>query len=103
MLEINNVWTSTGSSGGLTAVELRFGAVESILTLQHSTLATTTSFSFQTAQESSGPWFTEGSTAVSTGAAGQVVLRVTGPYTWMRPFLHTASTGALQFRLVAVS
>lgn len=103
MLEIDYTWTSVGTSGGLTAVELRFPPIESVLTVQHSTLASTQSFRFETAQESTGPWFTEGSTAISTGAAAQVALRVTGPYKWMRPFLQSASTGTYQFRLVGVS
>lgn len=103
MIEINHVWTSTGSSGGLDPVQVRFGVVESVLHVQFSTLATTNSVSFQTAQESTGPWFTEGSTSISTALAGQVALRITGPYTWMRPFLHTASSGAYQLRLTGVS
>jgi hypothetical protein len=103
MLEINHAWTSTGSSGGLDAVEVRFGVAQSVLSVLFSTLATTNSVSFQTAQGSSGPWFTEGSTSISTAAAGLVVLRVTGPYTWMRPYLHTASTGTYALRLTGVS
>ena len=103
MLEINQVWTSTGSSGGLTAVRLDGFQQHSVLLCQYSTLATTQSVSFQTAQESTGPWFVEASTTISTAASTQIALRVTGPYTWMRPYLHTASTGTYQFRLLAQS
>lgn len=103
MLEIDHTWTSDGSSGGLTPVHLAAGCMESVLKVQFSTLASTQSVSFQTAQESSGPWFTEGSTSISTAVAGQVALRITGPYKWMRPYLHSASTGTYRLRLVAVS
>ena len=103
MLEHDFQWTSTGSSGGLTPVHLAAACIESVLMVQFSTLATTNSVSFQTAQSTAGPWFTEASTAISTGAAAQVALRVTGPFTYMRPYLHTASTGDYTLRLVAVS
>lgn len=103
MFEINQTWTSTGSSGGLTAVYLAAGAIESVLMVQYSTIATTQSVSFQTAQQSSGPWFTEASTGLSTASGGQVALRVTGPYLWMRPYIHTASTGTYTFRLIGTS
>lgn len=103
MLDLNYVWTSTGSSGGLAGVHCQAGAVESALYVQFSTLASTQSVSLQTAQESTGPWFTEASTTISTGAAGQVVLRLTGPYLWARPYLHSASTGTYTIRLLAKS
>jgi hypothetical protein len=103
VLEINHTWTHTGSSGGLTPVVLDFPCIESVLMVQHSTLATTNSFSFQTAQTADGPWFTEASTSISTTADGQVALRVTGPFTAMRPYFHTASTGTYTVRLIGVS
>ena len=102
MFELNHVWTFDGTSGGLTPVEVQFPPTESALFVQNSTIATTNSFSFQTAQASSGPWFTEASTSVSTLAAAQTVLRVTGPYLWMRPYFPTKSTGAYTVRLLAV-
>lgn len=102
-LEIDHVWTSTGSSGGLTPVYLQAGCDYAVLYVQRSTSATTNSVSFQTAAESSGPWFTEASTSISTGASTQVVLRVTGPFRYMRPYLHTASTADYTLRLMAVS
>ena len=100
MLELNHTWTSTGSTAALTPVSVREVVSESALYVQFSTLATTNSVEFQTAQESTGPWFTEGSTAISSALAGQVVLRVTGPYLYMRPQLKTASTGSYTIRLV---
>lgn len=102
-LEIDHAWTSTGSSGGLTPVYLAAGCDLSALTINCSTLASTQSVSFQTASESTGPWFTEASTSLSTALAQSVVLRVTGPYKWMRPYLHSASTGTYNLRLTAVS
>lgn len=103
MLEVNYTWSSTGSSGGLTALQTDGFHLESVLTCQHSTLASTQSFRFETAQESTGPWFNEGSTSISTGTTAQVAIRLTGPYTWMRPYLQSASTGTYQFRLIAAS
>ena len=100
MLELNHVWTSSGSTAALTPVYVRDVVSESALYVQFSTLSTTNSVEFQTAQESSGPWFTEGSTAISTAAAGQVVVRVSGPYLYMRPQLKTASTGSYTLRLI---
>lgn len=107
MFEIDYQWTSTGSSGGatnLTPVELRAGASYSALFVQTSTLASTQSFSFQTAQSSAGPWYTENSTSIGADAnnTAQGVIRVTGPYKWMRPRLNSASTGTYTLRLIAV-
>lgn len=104
LLEINHVWTSTGgTSGGLTPVYLDFGAQQSVLYVSHSTLATTNSISFQTSGESTGPWFIEASTQISTAVSTTFGLRLTGPYGWVRPYLHTPSTGDYRIRLIGVS
>jgi hypothetical protein len=104
LLEINHTWTSTGgTSGGLTPVYLDFGASQSALYISHSTLATTNSVSLQSAPASTGPWAIEASTGLSSGASTTVVLRLTGPYGWARPYLHTVSTGDYTIRLVGVS
>jgi len=104
LLEIDYSWTSDGSSGGLTPVHLASGAIESVLKIQYSTIATTNSISFQTAQSSAGPWISEATATLSTaGDSTAAAIRVTGPYTWMRPYVHTASTGTYTLRLVAVS
>ena len=106
MLEHDFTWSDSTigtSSGGLTAIEIPFSPQQSVLYLQHSTLATTNSVSFQTAQQSSGPWFIEASTALSTAVSTQHALRVTGPFALMRPYLHTVSTGAYRLRLLAVA
>lgn len=102
MLEDDFSWESTGSSGGLTARTIPFPAIEAVLYIQYSTLATTQSASFQTAQQSSGPWVIEASTVMSTAVSTQHALRITGPFNIVRPYLHTASTGTYRFRLIAV-
>lgn len=104
MLEINHSWTSTGGSGGLDPVRVAAGAQYSALYVQASTIATTNSFTFQTAPQSTGPWASEGSTSVSADANGgsMNVLRLTGPYEWMRPYFPTKSTGAYIVRLIGV-
>jgi hypothetical protein len=106
MLEYNHVWTSTGSSGAVgSALKIDWPAVESVLMIQYSTLASTQSVSLQMAQESSGPWAVQTSTSISTANSTQITLRVTGPLGpgWVRPYLHSASTGTYQFRLLGVS
>lgn len=108
MLEHDASWSvdRTASSVGstFTPIQLPFGAVESVLYLTASTLATTQSFTFATAIDSSGPFVAEASTSIAAnGTSGSIArLRVTGPYPWMRPQLNTASTGTYVFRLVAV-
>lgn len=103
MLEVNHAWTSTGSSGGLEPVYLSFGCLESALQIQCSTLASTQSISFQTAPSTEGPWINEATVTLSTAVSTAVAIRVTGPYGWMRPYFHSASTGAYTLRLIAVS
>ena len=102
MLEHDFAWDSTGTSGGMTIVSLPFPPVQSALYIQYSTLATTQSVSMQTAQQSTGPWVIEASTSISTAASTQIVFRVTGPYPFMRPYLHTSATGTYRLRLLAI-
>ena len=104
ILEINHGWTFNGDSGGLAAVQVAGGALHSALYVQASTVATTNSVQFQTSPQSTGPWVTEASTSLSaTANAGSMdVLRLTGPYQWMRPYFPTKSTGAYIVRLIAV-
>lgn len=104
MLEVNQPWTSTGSSGGLTPVYVHFGVSESVLKIATSTLATTQSISLQSAQHSSGPWIIEGTASISTTHnSTAAAIRVTGPYGWVRPYFHTASTGTYSLQLIGVS
>jgi len=103
-LEINHNWTHDGTSGGLTPVQVQGAALHSALYLQCSTIATTFSYQFQTAPQSTGPWVVEASTAASAtaSATSQDVLRLTGPYEWMRPYFVTKSTGTHIVRLIGV-
>lgn len=104
MLEVKHGWTTDGaSSGGLTPVEVQPGVAQSVLYCQFSTLATTNTFELQTAISSNGPWFTEGSTSISTALNGLAAIRLTGPYTWARPYLKTVSTGAYTFQLLGIT
>jgi hypothetical protein len=103
MLEVDYQWTSTGSSGGLTALYIASPPMESVMYASHSTLASTQSVSVQTAPSSAGPWFNDVQQSFSTVGSTQYALRLTGPYKWVRPYLHSASTGTYTFRLVGVS
>ena len=103
MLEINVLWTSTGSSGGLESVHVSGTPMASVLTIQHSTLASTQSISFQIGQASTGPWVNEATASQSTAVSTASAIRVTGPYKWMRPYFHSASTGTYTLRLIGVS
>lgn len=103
MLEVDKRWTSTGSSGALTAIHTDGFQQQSILYITHSTLATTNSVSLQTAPESTGPWVIEATASLSTAVSSAAAIRVTGPYKWVRPYIHTASTGDYVFHLTAAS
>lgn len=108
MLEHDVVWRvdPTASSVGSTFApqQLPFPPTHSVLFCQSSTLASTQSFSFQTAQESTGPWVIEASTAIAANgsSASAAVLRVIGPYKWFRPVLNSASTGTYTLTFLAV-
>ena len=104
MLIIKQAWASTGSSGGLTAIEMLDPPGNAVFHIAHSTLATTNSVSFQTAQQSSGPWFIEGSTQLATGNVSTAFLmRIDGPVgPFARPYIHTASTGQYDFLLIGI-
>ena len=105
MLEFDLTWTSTGSSGGLTPIQLHWPACEQVVFYaQFSTLASTQSYSLHSAQDSTGPCVIEASTSISTAASTAQVLRLTGPLNhWVRPYLHSASTGDYKFRLTGAS
>lgn len=105
MLEVDYAWTSTGSSGGLSPVFVSMMPVHSIVTVTHSTLASTQSFSVQIAEMSSGPWINEVQQSISTasGESTGFALRITGPYKWIRPYLHSNSTGSYRVRLIGIS
>ena len=108
MLTVKQTWTiansAAGSSGGLTAIELLDSPAYAVMYVDHSTIATTNSVSFQSAQNSTGPWLTEGSTQLATGNVSTAfAMRVTGPIgPFVRPFFGTASTGAYNVLLLGV-
>src|SRR5262245_37639742 len=99
---IRQVWHSTGSSGGLPPFRLALATRDVALFIAHSTLATTQSASLQSVINSSGPWFIAGSTQIANGNASTVFkLAPTGPVgRWVRPYLHSASTGDYDFLLI---
>ena len=107
MLEVDHTWVvpaATSSLSPTTVLKLKVPTLHTALYCQASTLASTQSFSLQTAQSSAGPWATEGSTAVSANGTSNScdVLRLTGPYLFARPRLNSVSTGSYTFRLVGV-
>ena len=104
MLMTKQAWHSTtGSSGGLTAIELVEPPAYTVLYIDHSVTVATNSVSLQSAQFSTGPWFIETSTVTSSAVSTNFALRVTGPIgPWVRPYLHATSTGTFDFLLVGV-
>lgn len=102
-ITVRQAWGSTGgTSGALGVVELR-GVCYTSFYVDCSTLATTNSVSLQSAQASSGPWFAEASTQLSTAASTQYRMQVTGPIgPFVRPYLHTVSTGEYHLLLLGV-
>lgn len=103
MFEVDHVWTSTGSSGGLTPLHVAWSPTQSVMYVGHSTLASTQSVSVQSAPASSGPWAIEVSQAIPTAVSAQYAIRFTGPYKYVRPYIHSASTGTYTFRLIGHS
>lgn len=101
---IDQTGTSTGSSGAVFTVEILGSRwpTQSALYCSGSTLASTQSFAIHTASHSSGPWVVEGSTSLAaTGSvSAAAVLRLTGPYSFLRAYLNSASTGAYTLRLI---
>ena len=110
MLISKQGWTidrsAAASSGAQAAVEMPTENVtQAVMYVDHSTLATTNSVSFQSAQQSSGPYFIEGSTQLATGnVSTNFAMRVTGPIgPFVRPYVHTASSGGYDFLLIGVA
>ena len=103
MLEFDAGSTTAGTSGAVLTVQSAFGAIETVMYFQNDTIATTQSISLQTAPDSTGPWVTEASTAISTVGSTQGRFRLTGPFGYVRAYLHTASTGTYRVRLIGVS
>jgi len=103
-LIVKQVFTSTGSSEIIGTVANPHGVQNLTCYIAHSTLASTNSFVLQSAIESSGPWFTEGSTELATGNVSTAFrLQVTGPVgLFVRGVLRSASTGNYSFLLMGL-
>ena len=95
MLIIKQVWTFSTAAFTGAAVELPCENVsQSVVYFRCSTLATTQSFNFESAQNSTGPWVTEASTAVPVNTSTNFGMRITGPVgPFVRPRILTASSG----------
>lgn len=107
ILEVDHTWVvpaATSSLSPTTILKLKVAPLHTALYCQASTIASTQSFSLQTAQSSAGPWATEGSTSVSANgsSASCDVLRLTGPFLFARPRFGAVSTGTYTFRLIGV-
>ena len=100
--DASRLFTTARRKAAINAGLLQFADLTEC-TLRQSTVAATQSFSLQTAAHSSGPWVTEGSTSVPGTATvtGAAVLRLVGPYAFVRPYINSASTGNYTFRLIA--
>jgi len=94
--EFDVTWAFTSSGGGA-AVQIT-GTVTDAAFFCQTGPASTATVSIQSALESTGRWATEASTSLSTGAA--TVLRVSGPFLWLRP--HNNSTGVMTVRGIGV-
>ncbi len=99
MREFDQTWVFLGTSGGGTPVQVT-GDVNFSAWYADVSTASTATVSVQSAMASSGPWFTEASTSLTTGAAA--VLRITGPLIWVRPF-NNSTANQLTVRAVGVS
>ena len=109
MLTVKQAWTSTGgTSGPLAVISLQESEnfTQGVVYLNHSTLATTQSFNFESAQESTGPWLIETSTVLSSVAnvSTNMSMRLTGPIgPFIRPRLLTPATGFYNVLLLGVA
>ena len=88
MLEFDQTWVFLGSSGAGTPVQVT-GAVNFSAWYASVSTASTATVEIQSAMDSTGPWFVESSTSLTTGSMR--VLRITGPLLWVRP--NNNSTG----------
>jgi hypothetical protein len=105
ILEINQKGSWDGSSGVIIGpIEVQSACIHAALYVQASTIASTASFQLQTSPSSNGPWVTEGSTSISAtaSATSMDVLRLTGPFQFMRGYAITKSTCTHFATLIAV-
>lgn len=102
-LMLKQGWTSTGTSGALSAIEAPAGMAYATFYVDCSTLTTTQSISLQAAQASSGPWFIEASTQIAVNISTAFGMHITSPVgPFVRPYLHSPGTGFYNILLVGV-
>ena len=76
---------------------------QGVVYLASSTLATTQSFVFESAQASTGPWFTEASTAYALNVSTAFGMRIQGPIgPFVRPRILTASSADYNVLFIGV-
>ena len=97
MREFDQQWSSNASTGGQAAVQVTGDVMESAWYCEASA-GSTNGITIQTGPNSTGPWFNEASTVLAV--SGGAVLRVTGPFIWVRPY-WTSTGGTV--RCVGVS
>lgn len=99
------VWTSTGGSSGYigSPVRLYDYGLESAVFLEKSTGCTCT-LSFESAQESTGPFVALASTTTNSSLAESFRMGITGPIgRWIQPRFTTASsTGFFRIRFLSI-
>lgn len=99
MLAIDQPWTSTGSTGGMTAVQVKTALTDWSFYIEKDN--STITARLESAQNSSGPWFSEGSTTTNSTAAEQFALRGSAPLAWVRPYIVArTNTNTINFRLI---
>ena len=99
VVEIDQAWSSTGGTGGMTAVQIYNSVIEWAFYAEKDN--STFTVALQSAQQSSGPWVTEASTTTNSTAAEQFVMRGDGPMPFVRPYITArTNTNTINFRLI---
>jgi len=97
--EIDQSWISSGGTGGMTPVQIYNSVIEWAFYAEKDN--STITVSLQSAQNSTGPWVTEGSTTTNSTAAEQFVMRGDGAMPWVRPYITArTNTNTINFRLI---
>lgn len=101
MAIIDQSWNSSGTTGGMTAVQAAEGIRQWAFYIAKDN--STITASMQSAIDSTGPWVTEGSTTTNSTAAEAFVFRNTGPVGWVRPYITArTNTNAILFRFIGM-
>lgn len=107
-LLVKQTWTvdrSAAAASGVmaSAIEVPLGMAYASIYLDCSTLTSTQSFNFESAQESTGPWFIEKSTAIAVNTSTRFLMNVVGPVgPWVRARLLSASSGTYHVLFLGV-